>query len=271
MNVETLETLGFVSVINPFHQQTLGLRAMRSWQDFCGLPLPTKLVFSGGDRVQDYGYMLRNDPGPASDRKEQFHLRAKDLPDLRNRAQGVLDPRAQAFIESVSALQQAVAPLLGEFATSLERAVYCRAGFQDAVTQAQDSWTFRFLHYFGSEMLAAPHFDRGGFTLHLYEDEEGGEYLGFDGVWRPWPVSSKNTIIFPSAGLQHYSECRLKALYHRVRSTPLTATAGRFAMVAFVDFVQPYRLDHRFRGQNFEPGSTYNMSFEEFSKFFIPS
>jgi isopenicillin N synthase-like dioxygenase len=121
------------------------------------------------------------------------------------------------------------------------------------------------------ETFAHAHADRGGFTLHLYESAGGGEYLGFDKVWRPWPIGGEETIIFPSMVLQHRSKGRLKALCHRVVATEETSQHGRFSMVVFIDFHHSHRYsDAVKRLQDFEPGFNYDLSFSEFDKLFAP-
>ena len=143
---------------------------------------------------------------------------------------------------------------------------------EKSVLSAADKWTFRYLHYFPieGEMLAHAHADRGDMTLHLYEDYDGGEYLDFQNEWRPWPVSKERAIIFPAMGLQYETECRLKALWHRIKTTEETRRVGRFAMVAFIDFNQDHSWDSsKHRIQNLNQGFNYSMSFSELQKFFI--
>ncbi len=269
VKIETLETDGFVCVEYPTSLRFLVIEANDSWEDFCGLPMETKRMLSGGDRIQDFGYMLRDDGGPKSDRKEQFHVLRSVVDELRAKADNIEDRRASAFIDAIDSLLYESAPLIQSFAQRVQDR-YGLIGFVDEVMESQDNWTFRYLHYFGGEMLAHPHVDRGGFTLHLHESDEGGEYLSFDKEWLPWPVSETQTIIFPGMGLQYRSGGELKALCHQVRPTSQTALQGRYAMVAFIDFAQTHRYDHKGpRLQEFEPGFNYHMPHEEFQRFFV--
>jgi isopenicillin N synthase-like dioxygenase len=269
MRIQTLETSGFVAVNYPDFLRTCVMEAMESWKDFCELPLEIKHKLSGGDRISDFGYMMRNDGGPKSDSKEQFHVVRSKVDELRERADEIPDRRAGAFIDAIDTLLEAASPLIQEFARSVEERYHVH-GFEECVMQSKDEWTFRYLHYFGSETLAHAHVDRGGFTMHLHESEEGGEYLDFVDRWRPWPVSSEQTIIFPSMGLQYLTRGRLKALCHRVVSTPRTIQDGRFAMVAFIDFHQTHRYDESHgRLQEKPPGFNYYPPFEEFAKLFV--
>lgn len=269
MNINMLDTHGYVTVDYPPPLRDAVREAMESWQRFCTLPDAKKRLLSGGDRIKDFGYMRREDAGPRADNKEQFHaLRAK-YPLLLPKAQAVGDRRATDFIEAVDVLLHRMGPLVQRFAGEAEQA-YRLKGFEREVMESQDHWTIRYIHYFGGRMLANAHADRGGFTFHLYESHEGGEY--YDGKqWRPWPVSERQSIIFPSMGLQYRSACQLEALWHQVVATPETEQEGRYAMVAFIDFAMGHRFDDtRYRLQNFEPGFNYGMSFEQFGRYFVP-
>ncbi|MBM3261194.1 hypothetical protein FJY93_02130 [Candidatus Kaiserbacteria bacterium] len=274
MNIGSLITDGFVSVAYPTSLRSHVVHAMESWKTFCGLPAEEKAGLSGGDRIEDFGYMLRQDTGPHADQKELFHLVGKHLPKLYAQAANVADTRAIDFIRAIDVLMKMSAPLIRQFAHSVEHA-FGLEGFEQEVMSSQDSWTFRYLHYFGAdaeEMLAHAHADRGGFTFHLYESAPGGEYLDFDYVWQPWEVGANKTIIFPGLGLQYRSACQLTALYHRIMSTPETRRNGRYAMVLFVDFESSHRFNKERwpRIQDFDPGFNYDMSFEQFSRYFMP-
>ena len=270
MNVASLEEEGFVAVDYPETLRGKVEQAMRSWQGFCGLPDETKRLLSGGDRLKDFGYMRRTDAGPHADDKELFHVVSRNHTELRARCETIANPRATEFVDAVDALIGASAPLIQEFARDTER-TYGLAGFEERVMTSQNNWTFRYLHYFGGETLSNAHADRGGLTLHLYESDAGGEYFGFDGAWHPWPVSDRRTIIFPSMVLQHLSQGRLKALWHRVVPTETTKANGRYAMVAFIDFTHDFRYDDaRKRLQDFPEGFNYAMEWSEFNGLFVP-
>ena len=270
MNIDDLETLGFVRVEYPTDLRQCVKDAMASWQEFCGLPDSHKNLFSGGDRVQDFGYMRRQDKVGLADDKELFHALKNQIPDLTARAEKVHDQRAVEFIYAVDQLIKAAEPLVVAFAKKVED-YYGVGGFEQAVAASTDRWVFRYLHYMPGETLAHAHADRGGFTFHLYESVDGGQYLGFDKKWHPWPVSEKETIIFPSMVLQHASQGRLKALCHRVVATEEARKHGRFSMVVFIHPQYNYRYDDSAkRLQDFEPGFNYNLPFPEFDKLFTP-
>ena len=270
IDISNLPTDGFVACDRPPNMQIVH-DAMASWQRFCTLPLEQKRLFSGGNRIKDFGYMLREDKGPNADAKELFHVSRVQIEKLRTIAAKIHDSRAVLFIDVVDELIAETIPIVSHFARNVQQ-VYRLPGFAARVIAAQDQWVFRYVHYIAGDTLAHGHADRGGFTLHLNETESGGEYFTFEGTWQPWLVSEKRTILFPSMALQHFSKGQLKALWHRVVANGKTRTAGRYSMVAFIDFFNDYRYDDSVkRLQNFEPGFNYAMPHHEFHKLFIPT
>lgn len=272
MQIGTLGTLGLVTLEYPPSLRLWVNEAMRSWRSFCALPAEEKEKFSHGDRLRDIGYKLRKDDGPRADSKEFFHSSLNTFGTLLETALQSKDVRVAEFVNAVSALLHHSDPLIREFAAAVEQK-WNLHGFEAEVMQSQRNWTFRYLHYLpgSNTTLAHAHTDRGGFTLHLHESHPGGEYLGFDSKWRPFPLNENETVIFPSMGLQYRSKGALKALCHRVRAIPETAKEGRYSMVAFIDFAMDRRFnDARFRLQDFEPGFNYSMPTAEFESLFVP-
>lgn len=271
MNIETLDTAGFVTLPRTPAFRTAVDDALGSWKRFCALPMEKKRLLSGGDRIRDFGYMKREDKGANADDKELFHsLRAK-RDELLAKAELIDDDAAIEFIIAIDQLIGQMKPVVNEFADGVERR-YTVAGFTREVMESWDWCTFRFLLYPKSRpMLANAHPDRGGFSFHLTETEGGGEYLDLvDRKWKAWPLTETQTIIFPSMGLQFRSQCKLKALWHRVKPMESLATE-RLAMVAFIDPQFSHRFDDaKYRTQDLVPGSTYGMSFKEFAKYFVP-
>jgi isopenicillin N synthase-like dioxygenase len=131
------------------------------------------------------------------------------------------------------------------------------------------------LHYFGErevgEVTASPHIDKGGFTLHLFETDQGLEYLDIKTrEWHEMPIGKNETVIIAGARLQNYSENNLKALCHRVVANEKTRRDGRYSAVLFVDFATAplYDKDKFGRLQGFSAGFNYDMPAQEFSKMF---
>ncbi len=84
------------------------------------------------------------------------------------------------------------------------------------------------------------------------------------------PVSESRTVIIPAMQLQLRSKGKLRALWHRVVATPETAKAGRYSAVCFVQLKNTSKYDKEKWGrlQEMEEGFNYNMSPQEFAKFF---
>ncbi len=273
MNVLDLQKHGFVTVQYPVALRRAVHAAMSSWIQFCDLPDHEKRKLSGGDRIEDYGYVRRQDSGSKADNKEYFHLFKGRAAEFHDKSASIADRRALEFLQAGDSLIKEIHPIVMRFARDMEK-FYRMDGFAREVECSSDVWTFRYLHYFGGETLANSHADRLGFTLHLDETDTGGQYLCIrTRKWMPWPVNHQQTIIFPSLGLQHRSRNRVKALWHKVEPTPLSIKDGRFAMVAFIDFPQDREWDkykHQ-RVQDLPEGFNYDLTFEELDReYFAP-
>lgn len=273
MDVRSLSSTGFVTVSYPPILRKHMQEAMESWQRFCDLPLEQKQLLSGGDRINDFGYMVRKDNGSRADDKELFHALRANFSNLLPLAEKIQDRRATDFIQAIDNLIVSMESLVRQFARDVERH-FGITGFEADVLKNKDSWVFRYLRYppGARPVLANAHADRRGFTFHLGETQEGGEYYDLKkNEWRPWPLSDIQTIIFPSMDLQYRSRNRLKALWHRVVPNEKSVAYGRYSMVAFIDFANSHRFDDsRFRMQEFEPGFNYSCPFDEFQKLFVP-
>lgn len=271
MDVSRLDTEGFVPLLYPEHTARHMRYALKSWQRFCELSAADKARFSTPDRHHDFGYMFRGEDGQATERKEIFHVRAKDYMALWTIAQSVRNSDAMGFIQAVYSQIEAVTPLVSAFADAVEER-YGLKGFGDDMLSAKDTWVFRYLRYpAGSTMLAHPHVDRGGLTLHLGETAPGGEYCSHvEKTWQHWPVGDDQTIIFPGMVLQHRSQGRLKALWHQV--TPMSSVEDRYAMVLFVDFKHTHRYsDQSGRLAEKPVGFNWDLPWSEFDELFEPT
>jgi len=250
--------------------------AVDAWKAFCLLPEELKLKFpySSDAKVSGNGYELKKDLGSA-DLKEDFHLRVAVRDWLMESAEAVDPVVTPDFVEKALAVNELIAPLLREFGEAVEQK-HGIPGFADDIMAKQPFWLLRFLHYFGDrepgDEIAAPHVDKGGFTLHLYESDRGVEQLTYaDKQWVPMPLSHDQTVIIPGMGLQNRSKGVLRATCHRVVATEESAKQGRYSAVCFFNFnnVRFYDKERFGRLQNWEPGAFYDMPFEEFDKLFI--
>lgn len=277
IDVRTLATEGRVYVPYPQELRVAMEDAMEAWKKFCMLPNEQKLQF-GYDpdaKTSGNGYELHLSEEGAKDKKEDFHLREVHRDDLMKRALLVDETITPEFVQKALALNPLMAPILREFAANVEKELDV-PGFEADVMSYQPKWLIRFLHYFGDrqpgEEIAAPHNDKGGFTLHLYESHPGVQQLTYDTKeWIDMPLSHDETVIIPGMGLQNRSQCKLRATCHRVIATEETAQIGRFSAVCFFNFANVRFFDKQTFGsqQKYAPGFFYDMPFAEFDKYFI--
>ncbi|MBA3238157.1 MAG: hypothetical protein H0T62_07415 [Parachlamydiaceae bacterium] len=270
--INQLRSQGLVNVDYPETLRNSVKRAVTSWKDFCDLPKEEKCAFAlledgHGDGA---GYELKEEKGSKKDLKENFHVTMFQY----NRLAEIANKRTFSFLNDAKALLDQIEPLVLQFAKSVEEE-FDVTGLFSEVKESKPYWILRYLHYFGDQQagadIAAPHADKGGFTLHLYESDEGLQYFSIQtNVWKPMPVHVKQTVIIPAVQLQHRSKGDLKALYHRVIATKKTAISGRFSMVCFITFEHSPKYNKKVHGnvQTHEVGFNYALPHEEFAKLF---
>lgn len=270
-DIMELKTKGLVNVPYPEELRAGVEQAVASWKLFCSLPGETKTPFT---YMNGAGFELKEEKGTRKDLKEDFHVTLPEFARLEGIARKTVDPKAHQFISAADKLITLIRPILNEFASNAE-AVFSLADFAKEVREDTIRVTLRFLHYFGDrpglEEMAAPHADKGGFTLHLYESDPGLQYLGWDRTWAEMPISEGETVIIPGMQLQLRSENTLKALCHRVMANETTARQGRWSAVCFISFknTPAYNKSGKGRLQGFDPGFNYAMDFSEFRTLFV--
>jgi isopenicillin N synthase-like dioxygenase len=277
IDVQKLRSDGKVYVPYPPELRSAMARAMDAWTVFCELPesIKTQFPYELDERVSGNGYELKTILGATLDRKEDFHLRLNAKDSLMGIAERIGSPEIQDFVVEALKLPDLIAPVLKNFAESIEKE-FELVGFVEDVASAKPTLLLRFLHYFGDstvgEEIASPHIDKGGFTMHLYESDGGVEQLRqSDRIWVPIPVSHEQTVIFPSFGLQHKLKNEVKALCHRVIATKKSASKGRYSAVCFVDFRENKAFNKAKYGrlQDFPIGFNYDITWEEMEKLFL--
>lgn len=273
VSVNELRELGLVNVDYPKPLRDAVENAVESWKHFCALPKNDKLAFNflEDNHGDGAGYELKEEKGSKKDLKENFHVtlhQYKRLADIANN-------RTFPFLNDAKILLDRMEPLILEFAKQVEED-FDVSGLVDEVKNSKPYWILRYLHYFGDQQegieIAAPHADKGGFTLHLYESDEGLQYYCIAGrVWKPMPVYENQTVIIPAIQLQLMSEGRLKGLYHRVVATEHTAVTGRFSMVCFIPFQNTPMYNKKANGsmQTHPTGFNYDLDHSKFSKLFL--
>jgi isopenicillin N synthase-like dioxygenase len=271
-SINELRELGLINVDYPDDLREAVEAAVASWKSFCHLPREDKCAFafledSHGDGA---GYELKETKGSKKDLKENFHVTLFQHPRLAE----IANQRTFAFLNDAKILLDRMEPLILQFAKNIEDE-YGIIGLVDEVETSKPYWILRYLHYFGDQPenaeIAAPHADKGGFTLHLYESDEGLQYYCIqERLWKPMPVNEKQTVIIPAIQLQLWSKGDLKALYHRVVATERTAQIGRFSMVCFIPFQNIPMYNKKAHGnmQTHDVGFNYSLSHQEFSNLF---
>jgi isopenicillin N synthase-like dioxygenase len=271
--MDELRDVGLVNVYYPNDLREAVEKAVTSWKDFCHLPKDEKCAFAfledtHGDGA---GYELKEEKGSKKDLKENFHVTLFQY----NRLAEIANKKTFPFLSNAKELLDKMESLILHFAETVEKE-YDVKGLMEEVRISKPYWILRYLHYFGDQAsgkeIAAPHADKGGFTLHLFESDEGLEYYCIKTLsWKAMPVNEKQTVIIPAIQLQLRSEGELKALYHRVVATEKTARSGRFSMVCFIPFEHTPRYNKNLHGnmQTHEPGFNYTISHQEFANYFF--
>jgi len=275
-SIDSLGTNGYVYRAYPRDISMAVAGAMQAWKRFCDLPEKSRTSFgyhpNGGMGV---GYELKKQAGAFRDLKEDFHFTSGMREWLAQVAEGTGRNTPVRLVAAANSLARELAPFIVEIAQDIERQ-YGLEGLAKEVAESQDMWFVRFLHYFGDrnpgDEIATSHADKCGFTLHLYEDAPGLQFLDFAKQWQDVPIAHDETFVIPGMRMQYRSHNKLKALFHRVVATQTTATTGRFSMVCFVHLKKTPAYDKAKSGrlQEFPPGFNYDMPFEDFSELFRP-
>lgn len=272
VSIDELRDLGLVNIDYPENLRVAVENAVASWKAFCHLPKEEKCAFTFcEDNYGDgAGYELKEEKGSKKDLKENFHVSQFQYERLAE----IANNRTFPFLHDAKVLLDQIEPLVVDFARHVEEE-YRVEGLVEEVQASRPYWILRYLHYFGDQHpeaeIAAPHADKGGFTLHLYESDEGLQYYCIETrQWKPMPVDERQTVIIPAMQLQLRAESRLKALYHRVVATEQTARTGRFSMVCFIVLENTPKYNKKAYGnvQTHETGFNYDLSHQEFTDLF---
>lgn len=213
------------------------------WEEFCSLPQEIKSRFDFPDEDWNFGYIKKGSK-ENEDEKEYYHFAAnhQELLDKHNLNDLVeQEPQAAAFFSYCEKLLG----LVTEFAVTHNTALAKDNPHLDGLVEQTASGfekslgLIRFLHYTpaqDAEILADAHFDRGAMTFHLYESQEGLQFLNWDGSWRNSPVEEGKTVLFTGYGLESLSDGVLQRTWHRVMPDPHAQSPERYSIVLFCDF-----------------------------------
>lgn len=273
-SIENLKTKGFVSLQYPTDLRQAVNQTVDSWKKFCELPLAVKTGLPYSNGGAGVGYEFKDGQGINGDKKENFDLTIAGKDWLNRNAKDIQSSEALQFIGDATGLVEIMQSLILDFAAQVEKE-FDLQGFEQKVSESKDAFFVRFIHYAGDREVgietANAHNDQSGFTLHLFESDSGLQCLTYDKQWIDMPVDEGQTVIIPAMQLQNLSKGKLKALCHRVVANPKTAETGRYSAVCFVQFKNDpkYNKEKFGRLQEKEPGFSYDMPHEEFTKMFV--
>lgn len=240
-------------------------KALDAWKEFCRLPKEAKgsYIFSQG-----VGYES-SVPGRV-DTKETFQLTHPYGVEKFSAAHHFTFAEQNFFDLALYLLT-----LLEYDVSKIAEAMGASEELQKAIYRDKYRWKMRFLHYPSrtyqeGSLIAAPHTDKAGFTIHLTEDMEGLEIFWND-RWNPIGTDTTNIIAYPGMTMQYHTQGIAKGICHQVRMMPEIAHRSRYSIVLFIDFGNIH-YDKATWGNTqkvFPCGENYKMPFEEYKKYFI--
>jgi isopenicillin N synthase-like dioxygenase len=249
------------------------------WKKFCDLPLEIKNRFKYPDhqivgaRKQDPGYVLKMEEGKEKDNKETFHY----------------FPENRQFLEYYS-LNKLVdsTPVIRNFFSFAEGVYHYSSGIAlnilaSMAAERQDlapillnphnRFVLRFLHYLGTgegDILAKQHYDRGGLTVHIHENQPGFEFLSLNRdssmEWKPVNLQDGFTFAFGSYQMQELTGCEICRVWHRVRRVPGNDIANRTSIVLFVHLIDAPSYPDTHRSQDDVPGYVVDGFFRKYEE-----
>lgn len=257
--------------------------AAKAWEAFCTLSPQTQDLFKATNFFDGVGFERKTGDGSAEsheshDFKLNFDINQAGLDELRSIAR-LIDGNegliAKRFINCAATLVDSAQPAIQEAGDHIAT-LASMPKFNDLAGRSAPNAFFRFLYYpkgaAPNSTIGEPHADNSGFTLHLFEDTGGCEYLDEDKkTWHPMPVADGQATAFASMQTQLETNGAVDALWHRIMANETTADHGRTAMVCFValDGVAKYDRKTHGRLQEWESGSTYGKDPGVFSEYFV--
>ena len=240
-------------------------RALDAWKEFCLLPKEAKeaYIFSQG-----VGYES-SVPGRI-DTKETFQLTYPYGVEKFATAHHFTFAEQNFFdlaLYLLTLLEYDVSKIASEMSAPKE--------LQDAILKDKHRWKMRFLHYPSrpyqeGSLIAAPHTDKAGFTIHLIEDM-GGLEIFWNDTWNAIGTGHDHIIAYPGMTMQYHTQGTAKGICHQVRMMPEIAHHSRYSVVLFIDFGNIH-YDKTTWGNTqkvFPCGENYKMPFEEYKKYFV--
>jgi isopenicillin N synthase-like dioxygenase len=231
-----------------------------AWREFCSLPQETKEQFAFPDHqdVWDAGYKMRERAKGRED-KEYFHITGKNEEFLSYYG---LDKTIQEnavlndFFTFTDKVWDQASALVLEIGKELDKDI---PGLYAQLVKGKDKQLLRLLHYIPKKdddmSLADQHFDRSGFTLHLFESHHGLQYLDFNNEWKDAPIKEGETIVFNGYQMEVITNGKVQKTWHRVvRKQEYRPGETRISMVLFVPFVDTPSYPKETRSQDMVAG-----------------
>lgn len=248
--------------------------AAAMWRAFCALPEAEKMKLSTTNNFNGSGYEFKVGNTVSGDRKENFDVSWSGLGSLLDTPN--ISTGARDFIKSTAGLAELASEAITEVGSALPAPWLPELNHKKLAKKSAELAFFRFLHYPSGApegaVIAEPHTDHSGITLHLSESTAGCEKLSFNkSTWEPLPVAHGEAIAFGGMQAQLASHGEVNALCHRVVANETSAAMGRFAIVCFTPLKGWPAYDKATHGrlQEKQPGFNYDMHHDEFSEYFV--
>ncbi len=230
------------------------------WKKFCALPqeIKNKFSFPNLENDKDIGYFLRSKAQGRED-KEYFHMWSVMRETLES--EGLSDfvasnPVLKEFFEYIYTVYDRA----HEFALSIGNEMGKEIPeFGEFVKDGKIRSVLRLLHYTNTddtEVIAAQHFDRSLYTLHLYESAPGLQFLDYDMKWKDAPIEHGKTVVFNGYRIEKLSDTKLQKTWHRV--IKVGDSRDRISLVLFVWAEGIHAYPKEARSQDLEPSYIKN-------------
>lgn len=232
------------------------------WRKFCALPSEVKEKFSFLNHQStidaDPGYRLRSREEGRED-KEYFHS-YPEIPQLiaSDGLQGMVegDMVLKDFFDYSDRVLHASHAFAKNIGEELARDV---PELGELLREGKFRSVLRLLHYTNdptTEVIAAQHFDRSLYTLHLYESAPGLQFLNWDLTWTEAPIAHGKTVVFNGYRGEVITKGALQKTWHRVVSHG--HDTDRISLVLFVwsNHVEDYPKEAR--SQSLQPSYVRN-------------
>lgn len=228
------------------------------WRAFTQLPQEVKehYRFPNHQQDSDPGYSIRSKAAGRED-KEYFHAYPKM--DAMIGADGFAEEVAgNPVLKDFFAYSTEVQAKAEEFALAIGREMGKEIPeLAELIDGGKVRSVLRLLHYTNDEetdIIAAQHFDRSLYTLHLYESGPGLQFMDWDMNWKDAPIDIGKTVIFSGYRLEQLTAGKVQKTWHRVARKE--SVKDRISMVLFVwtKAVQDY--DRTGRSQELTPSYT---------------